>query len=83
LYLGIEQHSGRIGMDEPPLPFRIHGIRIGLAEETHAIRLQQFLDTAGEALKLATEQGDSASILHAAEDEFLLPLALGFLIDAR
>jgi hypothetical protein len=54
-----------------------------LAEEAHAIGLLQLLHIGGKTLKLAMEQCDGASILEAAEDEFFLALALGFLINAR
>jgi len=70
-------------VDETPLPFRVHGVRVCLAEEAQAVCLQQLLGGRWKALKLTMEKGDGARILVAAEDKLRFALALRLLVNTR
>src|SRR3990172_12038381 len=69
-------------MNEPPLPFRTHRVRVLAAEEPDAVGFHQFLDGGGVKRELKTEQGDGACVLCSSENKLLFPLALPRRINA-
>ena len=70
-------------MDEPPLPIGGHRVSKFLPQEAPSIsQLRQFAEAGWVSLELLVKARDGASVLRAAEDEFLFALALALLINA-